>query len=830
MFKYPSPWQVLCSGLERREQTQSTAEDHEADAAVFLAVKIPVNEGESQSVDESSLSQLIAQDATPEQCVNGSQKHHSTTKQQIIGSPKQQEKEKHEKLNSPDLEVCGTPDTRKWNEIDLCVTGTNKVPETSEVTSYTQNNSIKETSASGQQIVSDMDRVTRNLIFSLSSSGSLDFINKESEMETNSTSEHSQSEERMGYSDVWVPPPDRERRLRILKEDNHFGVRAYLPDTSPSKLFEDGEDDSAQVNLLKFTPEKAWELEKQRRDLIKEQGQRKSLSTGEINISQDGMDSSASDIGLNEFDSDPTEMHVNTEQINFESARQQFLILEKKQNSVPISPRLQSKPSYASSQSLYESDFNPKLYGMGNSVGTSNEARTYQTETPANQEITGRIRSVGQLRKQFLWQGYVDEGDSVVVEKSQEVPGQTQLQETEQLAEHIPHPSNETPIEREIRLALEREESLRKERGIQSTVATKEMVEILKNPVISQPSETQNEKKSKERYRSSFFLQREIEKEAQREADLKGEGKVPGLYDKGSVQQIDERRKLFEQPDEIPVQPQQGVTKIDSRVMDAQGTRENLTVMDSPQPYNTRTVLQPSTLNTFRHRRQSVDEILDHNIPVKEATVEIPILNRENFHVKPWTARLRIRGDEMVEEGEKWTEITSKNPSPGEMYSITRLRPSTSNVIEQEIQQMLERDRELQEQRRKTEVHHVTTFTDSQPTTPLNGYKQYTKTSLNSGDSSPWSPAPQRGSSSSRNPSYSVTPIQMFRPRRYPRFVVSESDSAGPKGHGDNFWYAGIDPSDDVNTEIVESTRVNRHKSRMALRWEAGIYTNEPSD
>ncbi|CAH2292924.1 Hypothetical predicted protein [Pelobates cultripes] len=800
MLKYTAPWQVLCSGLERREQP---------------AVNEKANR-HTVELDSSSLKHR--QDY---ECELGVTDSSVVTKHQFISTESQQVI-KNESVDPPDLMVFETEQNARDVEGNI-------LADRAEVNIYQQNDNFllsqdtfsipKQTTSTGAP-ESTMDRVTRSQIFSLSSAGSTYTLHEEPDL--NVISEHSQSTEGKHKS-----TPDGERKLKLLKEESHFGIRAYLPETSPTKLFENGDDDDVQARSHEFTQEKAWELEKQRRDIIKKQGQRKSLDVDEIIIHRDVMDTSISATDLNEIDSDHMKVNVDTEQINFEAARKQFLMLEKKRNSLPISPRPQSKPPR--SKSFYVSDWNSEMQGIEDTITIQSEVRTQSNEPPQTQAV-----SSSELRKQFYRELSTDDRDGETEDNSK---GVNKVEHSQEKPEQIPNPSNETPIEREIRLALEREESLRKERGIQGVGDTKEMVEILKNPVLSQSSDTAIQKKSKERTRSINFLQREIEKDAQREAVLRNEGKVAGLYDKGNVQELDERRKVFEQPDDIPVQPQLGNTKrlskaatIDLGTSDIAGQADstqtsentNWTVLDAPQPYSARINYKPTPLNISRYRRASADNILDFNPPTHassgvDISAETQILQKENFHIQPW--KFRQHGDEEKMQSPKWTEKTQDNANPEEIYKTTRLRP-VSSVIEKEIQQTLERDLELKEQRRKSEVPYGITSTDGQITTPVNGHNQYGKTVLSSGGSNRWN-------SSSQGSASFVSPIQMFRPRKTPKFVVSESDSDRFKRYGD---YAGIDSSDDVNTEIVESTRVNRHKNTMALRWEAGIYANNPSD
>uniref|UniRef100_A0A665X8M0 A-kinase anchor protein 2 C-terminal domain-containing protein n=1 Tax=Echeneis naucrates TaxID=173247 RepID=A0A665X8M0_ECHNA len=106
--------------------------------------------------------------------------------------------------------------------------------------------------------------------------------------------------------------------------------------------------------------------------------------------------------------------------------------------------------------------------------------------------------------------------------------------------------TKETPIEREIRRAIEREQSLRKSRGLPNPPTSPEYVEIpLKTTVLCQ-SVTTERCQGKDRQFAGKKMQHEIHEEAQREQDLVKIGKIPGFYDKGTVRQLKERRQLFE--------------------------------------------------------------------------------------------------------------------------------------------------------------------------------------------------------------------------------------------------------------------------------------------
>ncbi|KAM6216653.1 uncharacterized protein MISP3 [Rhynchocyon petersi] len=78
----------------------------------------------------------------------------------------------------------------------------------------------------------------------------------------------------------------------------------------------------------------------------------------------------------------------------------------------------------------------------------------------------------------------------------------------------------ETPIEREIRRSCEREESLRRSRGLSPGRAGREFVELRVRPVLNRPGPGPALPRALERARAGAQMQRDIEREAHRQAAL----------------------------------------------------------------------------------------------------------------------------------------------------------------------------------------------------------------------------------------------------------------------------------------------------------------------
>lgn len=108
--------------------------------------------------------------------------------------------------------------------------------------------------------------------------------------------------------------------------------------------------------------------------------------------------------------------------------------------------------------------------------------------------------------------------------------------------------TKETPIQREIRRSVEREQSLRRSRGLPNQPTSPEYVEIPNRKTFLGQSLPANSEKLQniDRQFAGKKMHHEMHEEAQREQDLVKLGKLPGIDHKGTVRQLKERKQLFE--------------------------------------------------------------------------------------------------------------------------------------------------------------------------------------------------------------------------------------------------------------------------------------------
>uniref|UniRef100_A0A8C9FAU2 A-kinase anchor protein 2 C-terminal domain-containing protein n=1 Tax=Pavo cristatus TaxID=9049 RepID=A0A8C9FAU2_PAVCR len=440
--------------------------------------------------------------------------------------------------------------------------------------------------------------------------------------------------------DVWNPSPDRESQLEVVRSGSLYDLRAYRGERKPSKLYEDDEPDPYRLQPPNISPEKAKELEDKRREVIRGQVVRKSSTMAE-NQGVPGAFAVCFDKpspGRAVTPVDPES--IDREQINFSAARQQFLMLEKSSPGALFSPGYSPRPEVTVRTSRQDAGYSSNGSNVPNGLG---EAK--------------------------------DGGGSA-------------------------GGSGETPIEREIRRALEREESLWKERGMQRLTSSSELVEIQTKPLLSLHTAPAQGRKGKDKGRASFNVQREIEKETKREEDLRRQGRLPGLYDRGTPQELGELRRVFEQEEQQPSssrrvaeRPRSPADGLDD------GTRTGRAPSSpavTPSHQRGRDELRPyeSASAGTRAREDAAGGKLPGPTPS-------PVLRREHFAISFWQPRISV-SDGM---GTRSAALRERSPDGehgrDEQYTLRTWRPQRSALIEEEIRSDLQREEELQEQRRR---------------------------------------------------------------------------------------------------------------------------------
>ncbi|XP_054038099.1 mitotic interactor and substrate of PLK1 [Rissa tridactyla] len=721
-----------------------------------------------------------------------------------------------------------------------------------------------------------------------------------------------------GGKDVWTPSPDRESRLEVVRSGSLYDLRAYRGERKPSKLYDEDEQEQYRVPPPNISPEKARELEDERRDVIRSQVMRKSSTIAERWSSMDELSSINTGTGDSRhagsftssfaisFDKpssgraatpvDPE--NIDTEQINFSAARQQFLMLEKTNPGSFVSPGQQAmspKPesmTRVSRQEWPSPEMATKATRGYSNAGASSQSRTDKTvyqvysvsyKTPGKEEVyasrradtkrsypTGKMSSLtkassredldsglGEMYNEGN-AGYTSDGST-----SNEVfNGLVDLRGGSNGLDKETKIGNETPIEREIRMAMEREENLWKERGIQRMTSSSELVEIQTKPLLSMHASPGPGRKGKDKGRASLYVQREIEQETKREEDLKKQGRLLGTYDRGTQQELEERRRVFEQ-EEAPPQKPPTPRKADEQRNWVNDFAAESPTSRSPHPaedtrggrslpsYAVSTAHVQASQTPFAASEKSRDQPLvsQHvsasaskwgstdsqggrlpgSTPSPAGTTVLP---REYFSFSFWKPKVSFV-DNMGTQSPLRREDGRE-----EQYKLRTWKPQTSAMIEEEIRSDLQREEELQEQRRQRRQ-----LMDGYSMVGSDGFPQEGSRSRHSSAASGASGSYSVSESPVSTPAShqggvlglisSFTPLRVAGPSQgSTETLTPDSARSSPfeerrRRVKEDGKYAGIEPVDKINTEVVESTRVVRHKSAMAQRWEAGQYVRD---
>ncbi|XP_016365984.1 uncharacterized protein misp3 [Sinocyclocheilus rhinocerous] len=288
-------------------------------------------------------------------------------------------------------------------------------------------------------------------------------------------------------------------------------------------------------------------------------------------------------------------------------------------------------------------------------------------------------------------------------------------------------PPNETPIEREIRLTMKREQSLRRSRGLCDTIdRTNEFVEIpARKPILSQdPQIRPNPSHGKDRQFAGKKMQKEISAETEREKVLVELGRLPGFYDKGTEVQLQDKKQLFESFQE----PKESVATISRRsatVESAAGIQEVDSAVDVKQclmQFSQNSPTQPVTTqygatngNPPTARGPGLTEGLKGQIIIIEANAIPTTVGGQNGgykttsctdggSVRPMNSTgVRASSAEPVRarQGPKLEVTEDEDSSLVKENPFFKLRSSMSlqSQVELDIKEAKERDRELQRQR-----------------------------------------------------------------------------------------------------------------------------------
>ncbi|XP_075901350.1 uncharacterized protein misp [Nelusetta ayraudi] len=589
---------------------------------------------------------------------------------------------------------------------------------------------------------------------------------------------------------AWMVSAQRQTQLATLKEERGFKLQTYASSRKPRSLFpEVGGGHAGHQMELKAGVEAVLQEEDRllRQEIIRSQAPRKragpaagvggpDLDLGSSRL-LDGFSLSFSPVRSRpESLAPPAAGAVDKEQINFSAARQQFLRLEQQNRQPDLLDSLKpsrTRPSTGPAPDVASSEQQEVQVQLSQDTAGPKQTDLQRKGSSASEELTV-TQTTSQKRPNAGLRSSRSTGDE------------------------------ETPIQREIRLVQDREEKLRHSRGLKPSDDRAEMVQITSKRLnlltsmvpVQQEVQTGSENQRGDRgILRHYSLESPQKLEDQVDVGTRGEGTGPEWRDRFSSPCCPHRH--------------------------SEETELLLSQRSSAAPAFSATssgVLE--TTSVYQDRLTS---------PFSHVLLLSPPSSPGSWRESLESSRLQSRGR------------------------------GTSDFIQKEIEESLRREQELQELRvsraqlrsftpgplveqdSRVAISHLDPPgpAEIRAVSPPSG-RAATRRPPSSFTQTRASPPPSPSSSSYPSPFPSPLPSPVTSPSLPPVAVRAAPPVVGgltgtllqdyqarqAQLRLEESSYAGILPVDDVNNEVVESTRVIRHKNQRALRWEARNFVN----
>ncbi|KAM6328414.1 PALM2-AKAP2 fusion protein-like isoform 3-T3 [Alca torda] len=685
---------------------------------------------------------------------------------------------------------------------------------------------------------------------------------------------------------------DGEATLTTLKKEAKFELRAFHEDKKPSKLFED-EEEKEKYRVRKVRPsEEMMELEKERRELIKSQAVKKNPNiatkwwnppqekTLEDQLDEEHLEShkkykerkerqqqqgatptSPKQISYSFAPPEPVNIRkedIVTEQIDFSAARKQFQLMEHSgpsQGQAP--PRRSGTPKMFSIKPFYKSLNSPhvdrplssvtrpvSVCGQtgqleGNSATvvkaqkvscTSEDDISTQTTTadPVRELQSSDSPRAGQTSKLWAEDGEFmsaravftvvkDDGQGMLDQFPKSASASSPPEELDSGLDDLSVRSQDTTVLETLSNDFSMD-------NISDSGASNETMSALQEssladfslpqtPQADTPAECRGEGISKSfsdlgcdspssALADSMLIDDQLEYHA-------------GLLVQNAIQQAiaEQADKANCKEEEIPAEKEISVKEQPATTRPAAASKEQHNPMFEPPQVSSPVQEKRDTIpKTSKEEDSGLREGKNlQQSPVYSATQ--PFLVEENRHEVSYFSKYSEAAELRSTASILATQEPEVTVGP---FKLRSRKQRTLSMIEEEIRAAQEREEELKRQRQGLQVAS-SPITKSAPPMPTRTGSYKTAPGKIEKIKPPPSPTAEGHVSQSDPPP--EEPAGAQRPKNLMQTLMEDYETHKTKRR---------ERMDD--SSVLEATRVNRRKSALALRWEAGIYANREED